>query len=198
MSLRKTKNHRFIAGKRARIQKSEHISVAPPKREQRVWVKMRRVRARERERRGEKRKKRSARPRAYEHALTLRLTENYNYEPRGAFTRYKNLKQCRGVAPLGACFAAAWLDSARLGSVRQERLLIENYRKAQLRENYFYSLAGWRCIRPPRSDRPAAEKLFFGQPFFFPPSTSRRCSAPHTTITLPAVSIRPVARGVIM
>lgn len=66
--------------------------------------------------RSEKERKKESDLRAYTCALTRRLTENYNYEPRGVFARYKNLKLCR-VAPFGARFAAVWSGLARQAAV---------------------------------------------------------------------------------
>lgn len=66
----------------------------------------------EKESGGKKRK--DLRVRAHMRALTLRLTENYNYEPRGAFARHKNLKQCRASRHSAA--VSRRLGSARLGS----------------------------------------------------------------------------------
>lgn len=130
-----------------------------------------------RERTGKKKER--FRVRAHTRALTLRLTENYNYEPRGAFARHKNLKQCRAschsapVSRLGSSGSTRF-GLAQPGLARQERLLIENYRKAQLRENYFYSLAGWRCS--PASVGPTNRRKTFPRPaaFFFSTTPSPR------------------------
>lgn len=66
---------------------------------------------------------------------------------------------------------------------QEGRLLIENYRKAQLQENYFYSLAGWPVGRPVgRSSQPpknfSSTRRFF-LPFPASLDSSRRPLRPQ-------------------